>query len=247
MRLSPRQISTPLGPARVHVARASALLSTGLSGELPGGTRPRGTLLLGHGAGGGIGAADLQAVARRALADGWTVALVEQPWRVAGRKVATPPPQLDVGWTAVVEGVDRGRARLPRPFVFGGRSAGARVACRLAGPLGAAGVVALAFPLHPPGRPERSRLAELVGAVEAGVPVLVVQGERDPFGSPAELRAALAAGLSAQARRGGGPGRRVPQVHLAVQLVAVPGDHGLKGSAGAAADAVQRFLADVSA
>ena len=233
MRLSPRQISTPLGPARVHVARASAALSA----EQP----PHGTLLLGHGAGGGIGAADLQAVARRALADGWTVALVEQPWRVAGRKVATPPPQLDVGWTAVVEGVDRGRARLPRPFVFGGRSAGARVACRLAGPLGAAAVVALAFPLHPPGRPERSRLAELVGAVEAGLPVLVVQGERDPFGSPAELRAALAAGRPATSRRGGGPGRLVHRV----RLVAVPGDHGLKGSAGAAADAVQAFLAEL--
>ncbi|MDP9222109.1 MAG: hypothetical protein M3P23_16455, partial [Actinomycetota bacterium] len=89
---------------------------------------------------------------------------------------------------------------------------------------------------------ERSRLAELVGAVEAGAPVLVVQGERDSFGSPAELRAALAAGLPGQGRRAGGPGR---PVHL-VDLVAVPGDHGLKGSAGAAADAVQRFLADLS-
>jgi predicted alpha/beta-hydrolase family hydrolase len=236
VRLSPREIGTPLGPARVHVARPR-------SASESGGVDPaRGTLLLGHGAGGGIGAADLQAVARRALADGWTVALVEQPWRVAGRKVATPPPQLDIGWTAVVEGLDRSRGKLPRPFVFGGRSAGARVACRLAGPLGAAGVVCLAFPLHPPGRPERSRLAELVGAVESGAPVLVVQGERDPFGSPAEVRAALANELPAKARRAVGSGRR-ERTGGPVTLVGVPGDHGLKGSAGAAADAVQEFLA----
>jgi predicted alpha/beta-hydrolase family hydrolase len=229
VRLVVREPGTPLGPARVHVARPP--------GPLAG---ANGTLLLGHGAGGGIGASDLQAVARRALADGWVVGLVEQPWRVAGKKVAVPPPKLDVGWTAVVESLASGRSRLPRPFVFGGRSAGARVACRLAGPLGAVAVVALAFPLHPPGKPDSSRLFELAGAVAgsaggpAGVPALVVQGERDPFGSAEELTAALSAlpraELSATARR---------RVHVA----AVPGDHGLKGSAGAAADAVQTFLA----
>jgi predicted alpha/beta-hydrolase family hydrolase len=234
VRLSPREIGTPLGPARVHVARPLRADAAAAGAH--------GTLLLGHGAGGGIGAADLQTVARRALADGWTVALVEQPWRVAGRKVATPPPQLDIGWTSVIEGVDRGRGQLPRPFVFGGRSAGARVACRLAGPLGAAGVVCLAFPLHPPGRPERSRVTELVDAVGSGAPVLVVQGERDPFGSPAEIRAALATGLPAKARRAVGSGR-AGQPGSPVTLVGVPGDHGLKGSAGVAADAVQAFLA----
>jgi predicted alpha/beta-hydrolase family hydrolase len=219
VRLTAREIGTPGGPARVHVAR-------------PAGPAV-GSLLLGHGAGGGIGAADLQAVAKRALADGWVVGLVEQPWRVAGRKVATPPPQLDLAWTAVVAGLDSGRGRLPRPFVFGGRSAGARVACRLAGPLDAAAVVALAFPLHPPGRPDRSRLAELLDAARAGRPVLVVQGERDPFGSPAEVDEGLTAALSRSARR-------------TVHLVGVPGDHGLKGSAGAAADAVQAFLAGLA-
>jgi predicted alpha/beta-hydrolase family hydrolase len=217
MRLTERDIETPVGPARVHLARPTG-----------GDAGARGTLLLGHGAGGGIGAADLQSVAKRAVAAGWTVGLVEQPWRVAGRKVATPPPQLDVGWSAVVAGLAAGRGRLPQPFVFGGRSAGARVACRLAGPLAAAGVVALAFPLHPPGRPERSRLAELLAPVDAGVPVLVVQGERDPFGAPQEVAEGLA-GLGRTAL-----GR--------VRLVGVPGDHGLKGSAGAAADAVEAFL-----
>jgi uncharacterized protein len=221
VQLTSRDIGTPLGPARVHIARP------------PASEPARGSLLLGHGAGGGIGAADLQAVARRALAQGWVVGLVEQPWRVAGRKVATPPPQLDIGWTAVVADLDAGRWRLPRPFVFGGRSAGARVACRLAGPLEAVAVVALAFPLHPPGRPERSRLTELLEAARAGLPVLVVQGERDPFGSPAEVEEGLQVALSRPARR-------------TVRLVGVPGDHGLKGSAGAAADAVQEFLAGVS-
>jgi predicted alpha/beta-hydrolase family hydrolase len=221
VQLTSRDIATPLGPARVHIARP------------PGSDQARGSLLLGHGAGGGIGAADLQAVARRALADGWVVGLVEQPWRVAGRKVATPPPQLDIGWTAVVAGLEAGRWRLPRPYVFGGRSAGARVACRLAGPLDAVAVVALAFPLHPPGRPERSRLAELLEAVNAGLPVLVVQGERDPFGTPADVIAGV---------RAAGP----PKRRALVRIVPVPGDHGLKGSAGAAADAVQEFLASLS-
>ncbi len=220
MRLSVRAVGTPLGPARVQVARPPAGAA---------GAGPLGTLLLGHGAGGGIGAADLQAVARRAAGAGWVVGLVEQPWRVAGRKVATPPPQLDVGWTAVVQALRAGRGRLPEPFVFGGRSAGARVACRLAGPLDAVAVVTLAFPLHPPGRPDRSRVAELAGALAAGRPVLAVQGERDPFGSPEELRVAVRAAQPARVAR-------------LLELVAVPGDHGLKGSAGAAADAVQAFL-----
>jgi uncharacterized protein len=139
------------------------------------------TLVLGHGAGGGTGTPDLLALARALPDRGVTVVLVDQPWLVAGRKVASPPPQLDAAWRAVVRalGVDG-------PLLVGGRSAGARVACRTALELGAAGCVALAFPLHPPGRPERSRLPELVGT---GVPTLVVQGGKDPFGGPAQFAA----------------------------------------------------------
>jgi hypothetical protein len=213
-----REVGTPLGPARAHVRTP------------PGGLRRApGTLLLGHGAGGGIGAPDLQAAAAAALAAGWVVGLVEQPWRVAGRRVAAPPPRLDEGWVAVTQALCRGPAALPEPFVFGGRSAGARVACRLAGPLEARGVVALAFPLHPPGRPERSRLDELLGAVTAGVPVLVVQGERDPFGSADELAAALpSSALPSSARAG-------------VRLVPAAGDHSLR-SVATVREAVGTFL-----
>jgi predicted alpha/beta-hydrolase family hydrolase len=213
-----REIATPLGPARAHLYPPTGGLRAAV-----------GTLLLGHGAGGGVDAPDIRAAARAAVAAGWAVALVEQPWRVAGRKVAPPPPRLDEGWTAVVDALGHGRGRLPAPYVFGGRSAGARVACRLAAPLGAKAVVTLAFPLHPPGKPERSRVAELLGAVTAGLPVLVVQGERDPFGTPEEVRAAL----PRAARRG-------------VRLVAVPGDHGLKPGAVAAGAAVRDFLTDLS-
>jgi hypothetical protein len=161
-----RAVATPLGEARVDVAVAR---------------RPRATLVLGHGAGGGIEAADLAALARVLPERGVTVVRVEQPWRVAGRKVATPPATLDTAWCAVLAALS-----LDGPLVVGGRSAGARVACRTAASAGAAGVVALAFPVHPPGRPERSRLAELTGA---GVPTLVVQGERDSFGGPTALPA----------------------------------------------------------
>jgi len=112
---------------------------------------------------------------------GVSVVLVDQPWVVAGRKVAVAPPQLDIAWRAVVPALG-----LEGPLLVGGRSAGARVACRTALDLGAVGAVALAFPLHPPGRPEKSRLAELLGA---GVPTLVVQGANDPFGEPAQFPA----------------------------------------------------------
>ncbi len=141
--------------------------------------RPRATLVLGHGAGGGTGTPDLLALGRALPGRGVSVVLVDQPWLVAGRKVAAPPPQLDLAWLAVVRAL-----AVDGPLLVGGRSAGARVACRTAGDLGAAGCVALAFPLHPPGRPERSRLQELVGA---GVPTLVVQGGNDPFGGPAQF------------------------------------------------------------
>ncbi|WUU43671.1 hydrolase [Streptomyces sp. NBC_00659] len=137
-------------------------------------------LAVSHGAGGGIEARDLRALAEVLPAHGVSVALVEQPWRVAGKKVAPAPKTLDVGW----RGVWPALAEQGLPVVSGGRSAGARVACRTAVELGAAAVLALSFPLHPPGKPEKSRAAELLGA---GVPALVVQGGNDPFGRPEEF------------------------------------------------------------
>ncbi|MFJ8820557.1 alpha/beta family hydrolase [Streptomyces sp. NPDC102467] len=143
---------------------------------------PHLVLAASHGAGGGIEARDLQALARVLPAHGVTVALVEQPWRVAGKKVAPAPKTLDTGW----RGIWPALTGPGLPVVAGGRSAGARVACRTAQELGAAAVLALSFPLHPPGRPEKSRVDELLGA---GVPTLVVQGGNDPFGKPAEFPA----------------------------------------------------------
>jgi predicted alpha/beta-hydrolase family hydrolase len=123
--------------------------------------------------------------------DGWLVARVEQPWRVAGRRIATPPRQLDTAWLAVLHRLTAGRGRLPGPLVVGGRSASARVACRTAEAVGAAAVLALSFPLHPPGRPDRSRADEARLVLDAGLPLAVVQGERDAFGGPQEVRAEL--------------------------------------------------------
>ena len=158
-----REIDTPHGPARAHLSPVQS---------------PRALLVLGHGAGGGVTAPDLVTAAEEAIATGVSVALVEQPYRVAGRKSPAPAHQLDAAWLAVVRAL-----RGEEPVLCGGRSSGARVACRTAGETGAAGVLCLAFPLHPPGRPEKTRLAELE-AVE--VPVLIVQGESDPFGMPPE-------------------------------------------------------------
>ena len=185
------EVATPHGPARAHVTEPTGAV--------------RGTLVLGHGAGGGVESADLVAVTAEAAGGGWRVVRVEQPWRVAGRRVATAPPTLDAGWRSVMEHL-RDAGRLTGPLVLGGRSAGARVACRTAVEHGAAGVLALAFPLHPPGRPEKSRAAELTAVL---VPLVVVQGETDAFGSPA----AVAAVLSGQA---------------AASVYAVPGDHALR-------------------
>ncbi|MGW4232027.1 alpha/beta hydrolase family protein [Streptomyces sp. NPDC004980] len=139
-------------------------------------------LAVSHGAGGGIEARDLQALAAVLPGHRVTVALVEQPWRVAGKKIAPAPKTLDTGW----RGLWPALAAPGLPVVAGGRSAGARVACRTAAGLGARAVLALSFPLHPPGRPEKSREDELLGA---GVPTLVVQGGRDPFGRPEEFPA----------------------------------------------------------
>jgi predicted alpha/beta-hydrolase family hydrolase len=162
-------MDTPYGPARAALHHAD---------------EPAGALVLGHGAGGGIAAPDLVAVTKAALARGISVALVEQPYRVAGRRSPAPAAQLDAAWLAVVEQLAAGPLE-GLPLITGGRSAGARVACRTAADTGSAAVVCLAFPVHPPGRPEKSRLAEL-DAVK--VPVLVVQGDHDPFGMPPRRR-----------------------------------------------------------
>jgi hypothetical protein len=187
------EIQTQHGPARAHVHEAE---------------KPRAVLFLGHGAGGGVTAPDLVTVRDAALAVRVSVVLVEQPYRVAGRRSPAPARQLDAAWLDVV-----GRLRGELPLLVGGRSAGARVACRTAEAVGAVGVLCLAFPLHPPGRPEVTRLAEL-DAVR--VPTLVVQGERDPFGMP-----------PAGKRR---------------TVVRVPGDHGLKADLPAVAEAARGWL-----
>ncbi len=176
-----RTISTPYGDARLHTDRSR---------------HPVATLVLGHGAGRGVDSPDLVALARALPGLGISVYRVEQPWSVAGRRVAARPGVLDAATIACVDGI---RARTP--MVLGGRSAGARVACRLAKQLGAVGCLALSFPLLPSGNRANSRLPELLAA---GVPVLVVQGERDVFGGPEAF----------------------PE---AVELAVVPGaDHGLK-------------------
>ena len=157
-------IPTPQGDARV-VRRAAR----GAIAEL----------VLTHGAGGGIDAHDLVRLAADLPANGISVSLVEMPWRVLGKKLAPRPALIDEAYLAVLAGL-----RPKAPFVVGGRSAGARSACRIGTQVGAAGVLALSFPLHPPGRPEKSRLDELLGA---GVPALVVQGGHDAFGRPEEF------------------------------------------------------------
>jgi uncharacterized protein len=184
------ELDTPHGPARAHVRAVEA---------------PAGALVLGHGAGGGVESPDLVGAADASQAAGLTVVLVEQPYRVAGRRSPAPPAQLDAAWIAVVSQLREG-ALTGLSIVTGGRSAGARVACRTAAETQSIAVLCLAFPLHPPGRPEKSRLAEL-DAVH--VPTLVVQGERDPFGIPPS-----------------GPDRTVTRI---------PGTHSLRSSAAVAA------------
>ena len=156
-----RPVLTAFGEARLHVDAADD---------------PLATVVLGHGAGRGHDSPDLQALARDLPSSGVTVCRLEQPWHVAGRKLAPRPATLDVVTTDCLAAL----GPVP-PLVLGGRSAGARTGCRLAASAGAVGCVALAFPLFPPGRPGVTRLAELESA---GVPTLVVQGERDAFGGP---------------------------------------------------------------
>jgi uncharacterized protein len=198
-------IDTPHGPATAHVHPVD---------------HPRAALVLGHGAAGGVSSRDLVAVTAVAREEGLGVVLVEQPYRVAGRRSPAPARQLDAAWTAVVAHLSAGELD-GLPIITGGRSSGARVACRTAAATGAAGVLCLAFPLQPPagrgGAPRPSRLAEL-DAVE--VPTLVVQGERDPFGMPVA-----------------GPSRSV---------VVVPGNHSLSADLDAVGTAVRGWLSELS-
>ncbi len=172
-------------------------------------------------------APDLELLARRLPATGITVVRFEQPWRTSGRRVAVPPPRLDVAWRAAVPVVVE-QAPSAGPLLFGGRSAGARVACRTAPEFDVAGVVCLAFPLHLPGRPEKSRAPELL---TPAVPRLVLQGTKDTFGSPDEIRASL------------------PPGETGVVLVELPGaDHGFrlpKGAPFSPAQLRERILTSV--
>jgi uncharacterized protein len=196
------EVETPHGLANVHLHAVD---------------QPVAALVLGHGAAGGVSSPDLEAAKEVALSEGFTVALVEQPYRVAGRRSPAPARQLDAAWTAVVEHLREGELK-GLPLVVGGRSLGARVACRTAEETGAVGVLCLAFPLQPPRGSSQSRLPELD---VVRVPTLVVQGERDPFGVP--------------------PGSATRTV------VQVPGDHSLRADLEAVGDAVRAWLPSVVA
>jgi uncharacterized protein len=195
------EIDTPHGAARAHLTKARGAV---------------GAVVLGHGAGGGVGSRDLVATAEVAQAEKFSVALVEQPYRVAGRRSPAPAHQLDAAWIAVVAHL-RAKALKGVPIVCGGRSSGARVACRTAADTSAAGVLCLAFPLRPPGRPSAPSRQDELDAVE--VPVLVVQGASDPFGMPAP-----------------GPSRTV---------VTVAGNHSLRTDLDSVRTAVREWLAEV--
>jgi predicted alpha/beta-hydrolase family hydrolase len=198
------EVDTPHGRANAHLHPAD---------------EPGAALVLGHGAAGGVTSGDLVAVTDVARSEGVSVALVEQPYRVAGRRAPAPARQLDAAWTAVVHHLVAGELR-GLPLVVGGRSLGARLACRTAEATGAVAVLCLAFPLEPPrrsgGAAPQSRLHELD---EVTVPTLVVQGARDRFGIP-----------PATARR---------------TVVQVPGDHSLRTDVPAVAAAVRAWLPSV--
>lgn len=194
------ELDTPHGPALAHV-RAVA--------------DPVAALVLGHGAGGGIAARDLVVAANVARELAISVALVEQPYRVAGRRSPAPARQLDAAWVAVVQQLADGPLS-GLALIVGGRSSGARVACRTASATGAVAVLCLAFPEHPPGKPEKTRQPELDAVT---VPTLVVQGASDPFGRPV--------------------------ASPAHKVVLVPGNHGLKSGLEAVAAAVCDWLAEV--
>jgi predicted alpha/beta-hydrolase family hydrolase len=194
------EIETPSGTAWADIDRPDAA--------------PQGVLYLGHGAGGGVEAPDIRAAKDGALAANFIVARITQPYRVAGRRTPVPAPRLDEAWLTVTSTLTE---QLGNPLtVHCGRSSGARVACRTAAVTGAVAVIALAFPLHLPGRPERSRLDELELPT---VPVLVIQGDRDTFGMPPPA-----------------PKRRI---------VVIPGDtHSLKKDLGTVSATVSEFLTE---
>ncbi|NHA66883.1 alpha/beta hydrolase family protein [Phycicoccus flavus] len=200
-------VPTPSGDARTTTSEPSG--------------PPRGTLVLGHGAGGLRWTADVLAVRDAALERGWRVVLVDQPWRVAGKRMGPTAPTLDPAWVAVLAALSPARK-----LVVGGRSAGARVACRTAAQVGAEHVLALSFPLHPPGRPDRSRAEELARPAADGIGVDVVQGRTDPWGRPDELRAVAPA---------------------SVTLTEVTGTHSLGRAGGAVAAAAVAVLDRVAA
>jgi uncharacterized protein len=202
--MTTRAVDTRHGQATVHLEPVE---------------EPIAALVLGHGAAGGVTARDLVAVTNAARAEGESVALVEQPYRVAGRRSPAPAHQLDAAWTEVVEALRADELR-GLPLVVGGRSSGARVACRTAEATGAVGVLCLAFPLQPPPRAGSAATPNRLPELDAvSVPVLVVQGERDRFGIP--------------------PGAAQRTV------VQVPGDHGLKTDLEAVAAAVRAWLPGV--
>lgn len=174
---------------------------------------PRSLLVLGHGAGGGVAAPDLLAVRDAVLARGAAVVLVEQPYRIAGRRAPAPAAQLDAAWIEVC--ADLSAATPGLPLVTGGRSSGARVACRTARAAGARAVLALAFPRRPPRTPDRDRMPELLAS---GVPVLCISGDRDPFG--------------------------IPDPHRRVEVAIISGaDHALRRDTAAVAEVAVRWLA----
>jgi predicted alpha/beta-hydrolase family hydrolase len=194
------ELATAAGPARAQVSGPAAA---------------RFLLVLTHGSGGGTGAADVLAAAQAGRDLGASVALVTQPFRVRGARAPGPAPAQDAAWLEIIAAL---RAVCPGvPLVQGGRSNGARVACRTAQAAAAHAVLALAFPVHPPGRPDKSRLDELRGA---GCPVLAVSGDRDPFGIPAAADAS--------------------------RVVILPGEgHTLARRPAAVADAVREWLSEV--
>lgn len=204
MRLS---VQTPSGPAEVEL-------------EVPKAPKaPSALVVIGHGAGGGIEAPDIKAAASACVGAGFAVARVVQPYRVAGRRSPAAAPQLDAAWLSVIAALQRKRALRDLPLIAAGRSSGARVACRTATATRSAGVFCLAFPLHPPGRPDKTRLPELD---MVDVPVLIVQGDRDPFGIP-------------------------PQTPTRTVLIVPGADHSLRKDTAGTGQAVAAFVGLVTA